>query len=292
MILKPLKNAGIATAAYGVYGFLKLLGLDGASWFAGKTSRLIGPRLGVNKVARRNLKLAFPDITEQEMETTLKEMWENLGRVAGEMPHLKKLYRMPLGSRVEIEGLEHFEALLKNGQNAILASGHFGNWEIITNELPKLSNADGMAVYRPLNNKIIDKLILEARSVNNVRYLPKGPQGAREILKGLKQGAFLGLLMDQKMNDGISVPFFGKNAMSPSAGADLALKFNLPLLPVHVTRIKGAHFRLTFNAPIQLERKDGSRKTSADLMQEVHTHFESWLKATPSQWLWPHKRWP
>jgi KDO2-lipid IV(A) lauroyltransferase len=92
--------------------------------------------------------------------------------------------------------------------------------------------------------------------------------------------------MDQKFNEGLSVPFFGKEAMTASAIARLAKKFQCPLVPVQVERKPNAHFRVTFHPPLC------TKGTEYDILQQVNAHLEQWILETPDQWLWLHNRWP
>jgi KDO2-lipid IV(A) lauroyltransferase len=122
--------------------------------------------------------------------------------------------------------------------------------------------------------------------------IPKGPQGVKLLLDSLKKGKHLGVLMDQKMNDGIPVPFFGIEAMTASAIAELALRFDCPMVPVHIKRLGGVKFRIIFEAPLVLERTGNHVDDVQSLMIQVNNKIEGWIKAVPEQWLWLHNRWP
>ena len=100
------------------------------------------------------------------------------------------------------------------------------------------------------------------------------------------------MMVDQKLNSGISVPFFGLPAMTAPAIAELALRTGCPVFGTRVERIKGAHFRVTVEAPFHLTP---SGDHTADLqagMQRFHAVLESWITARPDHWFWVHKRWP
>jgi KDO2-lipid IV(A) lauroyltransferase len=102
----------------------------------------------------------------------------------------------------------------------------------------------------------------------------------------------LGLLADQKMNDGISVPFFGRPAMTSSALAFLALRFYCDVFPLRVERLAGAHFRVTVFPPLLLPRSGDRHTDAAALMTRVNETLEAWVRNRPEQWLWLHRRWP
>src|ERR1700733_11882355 len=208
--------------------------------------RTLGPLLPVSKIAESNLRHAFPEMSAAERAAVINAVWDNLGRVAGELPYLATLRQTTKGPGWEIEGEEHLQLLKATGAQALFFSGHLGNWEMI---LP-IASSLGLAVsgfYRAASNKRADVLIqsLRERALNqHVSMFRKGPEGARAALLHLQNGGSLGLLVDQKMNDGIAVPFFGRPAMTAPALADLALKFKVPVFPARVIRLKGAHFRL------------------------------------------------
>ena len=100
------------------------------------------------------------------------------------------------------------------------------------------------------------------------------------------------MLADQKMNDGIPVPFFGRPAMTAPALAALALRFDCDVLPARAERLAGAHFRLTVFPPLPLPRTGDSHADAAALMAQVNAILETWIRDRPEQWFWVHQRWP
>ena len=256
--------------------------------------RTLGPLLPVSKIAESNLRHAFPEMSAAERVAVINAVWDNLGRVAGELPHLGALRQSTKGPGWEIEGEEHLELLKATGAQAIFFSGHLGNWEMI---LP-IASSFGFAVagfYRPASNKRADVLIqsLRERALNqHVSMFRKGPEGARAALLHLQSGGSLGLLIDQKMNDGIAVPFFGRSAMTAPALAQLALRFRVPIIPVHVVRLGPARFRMVCEPPL-IVSSTGDKKTDTDMiLRTVNATLERWIRADPVSWLWLYRRWP
>jgi Kdo2-lipid IVA lauroyltransferase/acyltransferase len=94
------------------------------------------------------------------------------------------------------------------------------------------------------------------------------------------------------MNDGIPVPFFGRTAMTTSALAVLALRFNCDVLPACVERLAGARFRLTVFPPLPLSRSGDHHTDVAALMARVNQTVENWIRKRPEEWFWLHRRWP
>jgi KDO2-lipid IV(A) lauroyltransferase len=115
---------------------------------------------------------------------------------------------------------------------------------------------------------------------------------ARRSMEALKEGRHLALLVDQKMNDGIPVPFFGRDAMTAPAVAQLAMRYNAAIVPARVERLAGAHFRLTVFPEVVQPRSGNRQADTRAIMASVNAVLESWIRARPEQWFWLHRRWP
>ncbi|MBV24090.1 MAG: lauroyl acyltransferase, partial [Rhodospirillaceae bacterium] len=131
-----------------------------------------------------------------------------------------------------------------------------------------------------------------ARRAITHNFAAKGSTGGRESIRVLKEGGHLVLIADQKMNDGITVPFFGREAMTAPALAQLALKFGCPVVPAKVVRTGGAHFRLTLYPPLEMPASGDKQANVAALMGQVNELIEGWVRENPGQWMWVHQRWP
>ena len=146
-------------------------------------------------------------------------------------------------------------------------------------------------IYRAGNNPLLDRMITRFRG-DKGELIPKGRVAARRAIAALRRGTHLTLLADQKMNDGIPVPFFGRPAMTAPALAVLALRFDCDVLPARVERLDGAHFRLTVFPPLLVTRSGDFHADAAALMTRVNATLEEWIRDRPEQWLWVHRRWP
>jgi KDO2-lipid IV(A) lauroyltransferase len=100
------------------------------------------------------------------------------------------------------------------------------------------------------------------------------------------------MLVDQKMNDGIAVPFFGRDAMTAPALAVLALRYDCAVVPIRMQRLKGARFRMISEPPLALPKTGDNNADRRALMIEVNAIVERWVREHPEQWLWLHRRWP
>lgn len=278
--------------AWLLFRFFRLLPLDAASGFGGFLARSIGPRLGASKRARLNLRRAMPELSGDEIERIVRGMWDNLGRVVAEYPHLAAFEIYKPGGRVKIEGaVEDIIASRSPEKRYIFFSAHYGNWEIAALAATQ-AGFEVAEIYRAANNPIVDRLINEARSRIGSELVPKGTIAARRAIAALQEGRQLCMLVDQKMNDGIAVPFFGRDAMTAPALARLALRFDCLVVPVRVERLKGAHFRLIADQPLPLPRTGNAQADTQALMTAVNATLERWIRARPDQWFWLHRRWP
>ena len=269
-----------------IFIVLRILPLGISSFLMGKLSSLIGPRLGVTKKAYNNIKNVMPEKNEKEITKIIKDMWENLGKVAGEYPHLSK-FDPEKNNKIQIYGKKNLLLVKKTKTPAIFFSGHLANWEILPNVAIK-NGVPVLSIFRRPNNPFINFLIKYIRS--NLPMAPKGKEGARQLIYSLKKGRSIGLVIDQKMNDGIEVPFFNKPAMTSDALAQLCLRIKSLVIPVGVERIKNTNFKITFHDPLKIT-KNGKKKTPLQIMTEVNLIMEKWIRKNPGQWLWLHRRW-
>jgi KDO2-lipid IV(A) lauroyltransferase len=275
-----------AAICFGAFG---LLPLDCASALGGALARHIGPLLGISNRARHNLRRALPALSDDAIARVVAGMWDNLGRVAAEYPHLRKIGVFEPGGRVEIHGLEHINRAVASGRRMIIFSGHIANWEIAA--LAAVQYGISVAqIYRAANNPLVDRMIARFRD-DRGEFIPKGAVAARRAIAALRRGAHLTLLADQKMNDGIPVPFFGRLAMTAPALASLALRFDCDVLPARVERLHGARFRLTVFPPLPLPRSGELYSDVAALMARVNATLQEWICDRPELWLWLHRRW-
>jgi len=280
-----------AAVAILLYGLLRVLPVDAASALGGWLLRTFGPLTRSDATARRNLERAFPDKSRAEIDRIVRGVWDNFGRVVGEWPHLNRLYRTGFTGRIEVAGSEHIERALTAGGPVIAITGHHGNWELAA----AVSGINGMpltVIYRPTQNGLVNWLVWWARRGFTGGMLPKGKEAAAGALAILRRGDKLGVLIDQKLNEGVPVPFFGRDAMTSPVAARLAVRFRCPVLPIRAERTVGAHYRVTIYPPMDIPDSGDRRKDQEDLMLAMNRMLEGWVRESPEQWFWVHRRWP
>ncbi len=274
-------------------GAFRIIGVDAASALAGGFTRFVGPLIRpVSKRAEDNLAAAFPEWTEKQIRQTTQDIWENLGRTAGEFIHLSAIINARGDARIEFVGQDIIERLRAAQTPAVFVSGHFANWEIMAGVIHK-ADIRTAVVYRAANNPLTDEFIIHQRGkVMTRRQVPKGPRGGRALVEAITEGRSLMMLVDQKLNTGISVPFMGRPAMTAPAAARLALKFGAPVVFLSIERLNGAHFRMTAHEPIDFQPSGEVSEDVYALTEKINQALEAHIRAHPGQWLWLHRRWP
>lgn len=271
------------------FQFFRLLPLDAASALGGWLGRTIGPLLPAAQTARDNLRLALPDLSDSTHQEILHGMWDNLGRVLAEYPHLEEICR----DRVTLENAAILQDGFAGGRGGIFISGHMANWEISCGaQLVQLGRQVDIT-YRAPNNPYVDRLLTRTRSLGHrLPTYAKGREGGRAMIAALKQGRALGILIDQKYNEGLAVPFFGRTAMTNPVFVQLPQRYQGFVIPARAERLGGARFRITFHPSLALFTAGGQARPAEDVIGEAHALLEGWIRQRPEQWLWMHKRWP
>ena len=281
-----------AAAFFAMVGLFRLLGIERASAVGGWTARTFGPLTPRHQGAKRRLKRVMPELTDAEAERILFGMWDNLGRTTAELPHLDKFDPLKPGGRCAVDGLDIVDRLKAAGTGAIFVSGHFANWELMPMAMDRYGLKGG-EIYRAANNPMVDRYIVSLRSKYvGAKQIPKGPGGVRAIVDVLRKKTYLAMLVDQKMNDGVEVPFFGIPSMTPSAAAQLSLRHGVPIVPASIERSPGPNFLMRVFEPILPEATGDRDADLKAIMTRVNAFLEGRIRERPHEWLWIHKRWP
>ena len=273
----------------------RLMGVDRAASFGAFITKTLGPYLPVSNVARKNMQMAL-GYDKKQTEKSLIRLWENYGRYIGEFAFADALSKQELQNRIEIKGMHHIRDFQSQDQPFILMLAHLANWDFLIGHIDELFPRWAI-IYRQANNKMVDKNILDMRKGSVVQMIPKGKEGVRKLLRAIKDKKAIAMLVDQKMNEGIDVPFFGKNAKTADAIAKLSLQYNYPIVPCQIIRKERAgkfvsEFEVVIHPPLSSVSKEAAPdKKVYDLMLKVNSMVEGWVLQNPSQWFWFHNRW-
>lgn len=264
-----------------LHGICKLLPWRTASNLFGKIAEFLGTHMAMNRKAIRHIQAALQCDLETAQNIS-KRHFNNLGRVMAEYPHLKEIAT----HHVEFRGIENLHMLRDDNKCGVLFGAHLGNWEVLPHAMLHHTDLAAHPVYRAPNNSMVDERLHKYRSPDG-SLIPysKSRSGMVGMVKALKAGEHIGLLIDQKYNEGIDAPFFGMNAKTGTAFIEMAQKYDCPLVPVRCIRKKDG-FIIEARPPLNI--KD---RSVTDILADAHSLLEDWIKENPDQWLWLHRRW-
>jgi KDO2-lipid IV(A) lauroyltransferase len=294
-VAPPLAHRAEALLVSGAIWLLRRLSPVAASNFGGRLARAVGPLIPVSKVAEKNLAAAMPELDAAARRRVVADVWENLGRTTCELVRIGDLHESAAGPGFVVTGWEENVApALARGGPAIFFSGHIGNWEMIPPALWSRGVDIGF-MYRAASNELVNETIMRLREANfkrKVIMFPKGGAGARQAYAHMMRGGHLGMLVDQKLDNGIAAPLFGRPAMTAPATAIFAMKFNCPVIPMHVVRVGPARLHMICEAPMVIPATGDKDRDVATMTAEMNAILERWIREEPGAWLWLHRRWP
>ena len=250
--------------------------------------RFLGKLSKYNKIAKQNCKVVFPNLDNNAITKIIDNSWQNLGRNLFELTYLNNLIIKE--DSIEIKGFEILKKIKKEGSPVIFFSIHSSNWEICVPTLDHNGFNIG-AIYRHINNIFFDKYIYKKRTgalkTKNSFYTPKGKISAKEVLNGINNRKSIFLLVDQKDSAGNLINFFGKKVKTQTGFLKIARKFNLKIVPMKNIRLPNNKFQITFEKPLS---HNNNQISDDKKMLEINSIVEKWIKESPQNWLWQHKR--
>ncbi len=270
--------------------FFGALDVKKAGDIAARVSKFVGKKLSVQRLAYDNLSKALPHLNQDEKEKILDDMWDNLGRIIGEFPHIAAYSAAEIENIIEIseETRANLDAMRDSGKGGIIFSGHIGNWEIG----PKVLVSYGIkssTVYRPLNNPFVEEMTAKLRDVDMIE---KTASGGRKIIEVIKKGGFVIILADQKVSEGEKIKFFHDDAITTTSIARIILKYNVLLVPARVIRLgRDFKFKVELEKPVVIQKTTDINFDILLLTREINRKLEIWISEYPAQWFWVHNRW-
>lgn len=284
----------VAQFALGLLNLLKLLPVDRAMDFADRFARRIGPKLRRHRLMLTNLRNAFPEKSEAEIETIALDSWGNMGRLAAEYVFLDELFdfdpQRPTPGRVEVSGIPLFLELRDNPRPFIVFTAHTGNFEL----LPVAGAAFGLEVtvlFRPPNNPYIADKVFDFRKARMGNLVPSHAGSSFALARTLEAGGAVGVLVDQKFGRGLPTQFFGRDVQTNPLLAKLVRQFGCEVYPARCIRLPGNRYRLELEPAMTIPRRDNGSVDVEATAQMLNDKVEQWVREYPGQWLWYHDRW-
>ena len=295
--LKPATDAIIGFMAVGVLKAIRLIDPDTISNFAAGMMRRIGPWLPEHRTGRANLKAAFPEKSDAEIEEIMRGVWDNLGRVAAEFAHIDRLWDYDTSStrhdgRIMDLNEELRKALhaLASGKPLLCFSAHLANWELPAVACKKFG-LEGTLLYRRPNLPAISDAVVQMRSGCMGTLVPTSLSAPLQLAQALERGSHVGMLVDQYFVKGVPVTFFGRTTRANPLIAMLARHFDCSICGLRAIRHPGNRFQIALTEPIALVRDGDGKIDVQGTMQVITDVVEGWVREHPEQWLWLHRRW-
>jgi KDO2-lipid IV(A) lauroyltransferase len=261
----------------------------------GAVLRTVGPWLPEHRVGRANLTAAFPEKSPAEIETILRGVWDNLGRVATEFAHIDRLwdYHREHGRGRILDSDESEKIALRmrdDGKPALVFAAHLANWELAAVG-PHAYGMDTTVLYRRPNVPAISDAVIAMRSGCMGTLMPASMDAPVKLADALKRGSHVAMLVDQYASQGVPVTFFGRRTRANALIARLARQIECPIHGLRVVRHPGDRFQLIVTEAIDPPRDAEGRIDVERTMQLITDVVEGWVREHPEQWLWLHRRW-
>ena len=269
-------------------GIMRLFGVDASASAFAWLARVVGPRTRRHKQSLKNLAIAFPDRTPAEHERVALAMWDNMGRVAAELMLIDLVIRDP--TRVDIRGTDGLEEAVHKRVPQVGATPHVGNWELTIWPVKQLGGDPG-AVYRPLANPYIDRLVRARRSELFSGGLfakgkEEGPRAAKVLIDFVRGGGWLGFVCDHVDRRGVDVTFLGQSVRVTYVPALIARHTDAWLWVARTVRL-GTQSRFRLDAVrLDLATSDDKRADAHRATKAIFQQFERWIREHPEQWQW------
>lgn len=283
-LLARLEYAGFRL----VVALFRAMPLDMSSNVSGWLWRTIAPHLRRQERAMRNIAAAMPELDEALRHAAILDMWEMLGRTFAEAIRIDELLDDP--GRVTLELTPEVEAVLNAKTGCVIVSLHMGNWEIAAPSMRHIG-VPVAGVYQHIKNRLVDGFVTEMRRpFYPLGLFGKGHGSVASMMRVLRSGGAIAVLADLREHSGVRVPFFGREAPSSTFPALLARGRGVPLVAGRVRRVGPCRFHVT----CELIPVPNTEDRQADIVAattSIHATFERWIRETPGQWMWAHRRW-
>ena len=289
LIIKTIKYFFQAIIIYLFFIIIKIIGLKLSRSFFSYFFNKIGPLIKSEQIINDNLQKFIGTYSEDIKQNTKFKMWSNYGKVFVEYLFLSKFRNN--NSHIVIKGEKILEKIIKKNKPVIFVSGHFANFELMSMELTK-RKLNLATIYRPLNNFFINPFMEYLRRKYICRnQIKKGLSGVKDSINFIKNNYSIALMIDQRVSEGKKLPFFEHMALTTTLPSQLAVKFNLDIVPIYINRKDNDNFEMEIYEPIKIVNKENAETTKLDFSIKLNKIIEQMISKDPGQWIWTHNRW-
>ena len=274
--------------AFFIYLFFiigKIIGLSYSRSLFSFIFKKIGPMIRSDKILNKNLFYFSSSISESKKDEIKFNMWSNYGMTFIEYIFLERFRKNNF--HIKIEGDQILDKIRDDNRPVIFISGHFANFELMSMEITK-KKINLATIYRPLNNFFLNPFMEFLRKKSVCRnQIKKGRTGVKEAIQYINNKHSIALMVDQRVSEGERINFFNKKALTTTLPGQLALKFNLDIVPIFIERNGDKFFKMKVYEPI----KSSTFKDKIDVAQKLSHLIENMISKNPNQWIWTHNRW-
>lgn len=249
-------------------------------WLA---TNVVAPITGNRKRIRENLAFAMPDLDAATREAIVRGVPYGMGRTLMELFSASDFLQRVPQFTMSGEGLQALDQAHKDGTPVMLVTGHFGNYDAMRGALlARGFNVGGL--YKRMSNPFFHEHYLDAMKSIGEPMFERSRRGMTEMIRFLRSGGMVGIVLDQRMNDAPILNFMGHPARTSFSAAELALKYNALVVPVYGIRQPDGSYALEIEAPVP-------HSTPEEMTQRLNDSLEQQVRAHPEQWMWTHNRW-
>ena len=287
--MKIIKYLIQAFIIYTFFILIKILGLNISRRLFAKIFQMIGPLIKSEKTINENLEKFLSSYNEEQKKNIKKTMWSNYGKTFVEYLFLNKFKKN--NSHINFKGKEILKSIINKNKPVIFVSGHFANFELMSMELTR-ETINLATIYRPLNNLFLNPFMEYVRRTYVCRnQIKKGIAGVKDSINYLKKNYSIALMIDQRVSEGKRLPFFDQMALTTTLPAQLAIKFNLEIVPIYIKRNLDDSFEMEILKPIALDRNEDLITQKINTTIKLNKILEEMISRDPGQWIWTHNRW-
>ena len=287
--MKIIKYFIQAFVIYIFFVIIKILGLNISRKLFAKIFQIIGPLIKSEKTINENLEKFLSSYNEEQKKNIKKMMWSNYGKTFVEYLFLNKFRKN--NSHINFKGKEILKSIINKNKPVIFVSGHFANFELMSMELTR-ETINLATIYRPLNNLFLNPFMEYVRRTYVCRnQIKKGIAGVKDSINYLKKNYSIALMIDQRVSEGKRLPFFDQMALTTTLPAQLAIKFDLEIVPIYIKRNLDDSFEMEILKPIALDKNEDLITQKINTTIKLNKILEEMISRDPGQWIWTHNRW-
>jgi KDO2-lipid IV(A) lauroyltransferase len=243
------------------------------------------------RIAADNLRRAFPEWDEARVESVARGVYAHFGAMLMDLLWMERRPTDELLRVADVEGIEHAHAAIAAGRGVVCPTAHFGNWEFQGFASAPLVGPFSV-IARPLDNPRLDQRLVALRTSTGNTVIYK-QHALAQVMKTIRGGGVVAIVIDQNVQegDGVFVPFFGRPACTTTVAAAVALKTGCAIVPVRCALKPDGRYRMVYGPPVDWRKTGRPDQDVAALTRHLTSIIELWVRETPEQWLWLHRRW-